>query len=83
MGSVSLDPSYYYYYSLQSLPMISKWNPIRTRRSGDAYPDFQSATLTHQLQLVVVESIKLNHPLPAYYLAARFPGDFELGVLRR
>ena len=54
MGSVSLDPSYYYYYyyyyySLQSLPIISKWNPIRTRRSGDAYPDFQSATLTHQL----------------------------------
>jgi hypothetical protein len=53
MDSVSLDPSYY--YSLQSLPMISKRNPIRTRRSGDAHPDFQSATLTHQLQLVVVE----------------------------
>jgi hypothetical protein len=59
MGSVSLDPSYYY-YSLQSLPMISKWNPIRTRRSGDAYPDFQSAALTHQLQLVVVEFSNRN-----------------------
>ena len=23
--------------------MISKWNPNKTRRSGDAYPDFQSA----------------------------------------
>jgi hypothetical protein len=29
--------------------MISKWNPIKTRRLVDAYPDFQSATLTHQL----------------------------------
>jgi|APThiThiocy_ev2_2_1041544.scaffolds.fasta_scaffold00314_78 hypothetical protein len=35
--------------------MISEWNPIRTRRSGDAYPDFQSAASTHQLKLVVVE----------------------------
>jgi hypothetical protein len=35
--------------------MISKWNPIRTRRLVDAYPDFQSVTLTHQLLLVVVE----------------------------
>ena len=24
--------------------MISKWNPNKTRRSGDAYLDFQSAT---------------------------------------
>ena len=24
--------------------MISKWNPNKARRSGDAYPDFQSAT---------------------------------------
>ena len=22
--------------------MISKWNPNKTRRSGDTYPDFQS-----------------------------------------
>ena len=26
-----------------------KMNPIRTRRSADAYPDFQSIIPTHQL----------------------------------
>jgi putative transposase len=29
--------------------MISRWSPARTRRSGDAYPDFQSAIPTHRL----------------------------------
>ena len=27
----------------------SRWNPAKTRRSGDAYPDFQSAISTHRL----------------------------------
>jgi len=42
MGCVSLHP----YYKMQPLSMISKWNLIRARRWGDAYPDFQFATLT-------------------------------------
>jgi acyl-[acyl carrier protein]--UDP-N-acetylglucosamine O-acyltransferase len=29
--------------------MISRWNRPKTRRSADAYPDFQSVTPTHQL----------------------------------
>jgi hypothetical protein len=43
-GCVPLHPS-----SLQSLLMISKWSPMGTRRSGEAYPGFQSAAPTHQL----------------------------------
>ena len=42
--------------------MISRWNLNKTRRSGDAYLDFQSATPTHRLWPVVVESAeKGNH----------------------
>lgn len=33
----------------RSLTMVSRWSLNKTRRSGDAYPDLQSATPTHRL----------------------------------
>ncbi len=50
-GSAALDPSYFYQRIplSPSLTMISRWSPSKTRRSVDAYPDFQSVTPTHRL----------------------------------
>ena len=38
-----------HHFANRNRTTISKWNPARTRRSADAYPDFQSAIQTHRL----------------------------------
>ena len=37
-----------HHFANRNRTTISKWNPARTRRSADAYPDFQSAIQTQR-----------------------------------